>query len=273
VNLIRGLHANVSSFADPALSSYYYWLESWTMKRADLVICNGTDTRDYVRSLGISAIAVPNGVDYKRFNNKDQSCPPELQERDKYYILMAASLMHVKGIDDALCAARICKDKRMEDIRFIFVGKGSAVYWLAKARELGVENLVRFIGERKDIPAYYRYADAALTLCHFNNVTPKGGGVSMSLLEAMAAGKPIIAYDNPIFNTIVQDQQTALLVSEHNPETIVAAITFLHDNPQFSARIASRALMEAKQYDWPVIGALFLDRLSDLTRRPPDDLS
>lgn len=84
-------------------------------------------------------------------------------------------------------AARVAKE--LPTARFVVVGGGAGMHDLVRlAANLGIAERVRFSGVRTDLPAIYADLDA-VALTSLNEGTP------LSLIEAMAAGKPIVATD------------------------------------------------------------------------------
>lgn len=107
---------------------------------------------------------------------------------------------------------------RIPDARFLFVGEGKLEDFLrAKTRELGVDAHVIHAGFRKDIPAVMK----AIDLLVLPSVVEGFGYV---LVEAMAAGKPIVATNVSSIPEIVLHNETGILVDVHDPDGLAAAV-------------------------------------------------
>ncbi len=123
-----------------------------------------------------------------------------------------------KGIPDLVWAIpRVLETVR--DVRFVFVGEGKLVdFLLEKTRELGVADHVVYAGFRADIPAVMK----AIDLLVLPSVVEGFGYV---LVEAMAAGKPVVATNVSSIPEIVEHDLTGILVDVHHPDQLAAGIT------------------------------------------------
>jgi glycosyltransferase involved in cell wall biosynthesis len=100
------------------------------------------------------------------------------------------------------------------------------------ADELGVRGLVRFLGEQRQI------ADVLAALDVF--VQPsRYEGLGVAVLEAMAAGLPVVASRVGGIPEAVQEGKTGLLVAKEEPEALAAAIAELLQDPARAARMGA----------------------------------
>jgi glycosyltransferase involved in cell wall biosynthesis len=129
----------------------------------------------------------------------------------------------VKGPDVFLRAARLIAEE-IPEARFVVVGDGSMRGRLeADAAALGLRSRIQFMGERDDV------ADILPTFSVFC-LPSRLEGMSMALLEAMAAGRPIVATRVGGTLDLIRDGETGLLVPTEDPETMArAALRFLRD--------------------------------------------
>jgi glycosyltransferase involved in cell wall biosynthesis len=108
---------------------------------------------------------------------------------------------------------------------------------LELADSLGVGNAVRHIGElrREELLELYKAADVYISV-------PSSDGTAVSVLEAMAAGVPVIASDVPgIDPDILHDELTALLVPSRAADSLSEAIVRLGKNVELRRRLAENA--------------------------------
>jgi glycosyltransferase involved in cell wall biosynthesis len=117
----------------------------------------------------------------------------------------------------------------------------------AEARALGVERQVRFLGFRDDVPALLDAMDVFV-------LPSLSEGLSMSLLEAMAAGKPVVATDVGGNPELVVDGQTGLLVPARDPEALAVAIGRVLGDRALAARLGDSARRR-------VLGEFGVDRM------------
>jgi len=85
---------------------------------------------------------------------------------------------------------------------------------------------------------------AAADLCI---VPAAGSGLSMSLLEAMAAGLPVVAADTPEHRAVVAGGRDGLLVPPADPKALAAAVDRLLDDPGLAARLGTAARRRAAE--------------------------
>lgn len=90
--------------------------------------------------------------------------------------------------------------------------------------QLAIERAVEFLGNRQDVPALLSTADMFILSTHTE-------GMSISLLEAMAAGLPVIATSVGGNPEVIVEGQTGFLVPRASPESLAEKIVWLLDHP------------------------------------------
>ena len=202
----------------------------------DRVVCVSETQIPGLRSLGYqgsSITVIPNGIPDPR------STPPASETRlqlgledDDFVLLLVATLRPEKRADlfvDAVARAS-ATDKR---IRGLVVGGGPELKQVqAQAEALG--GVVRVIGERSDVPALMTCADAICLSSDFE-------AVPITLLEAMAAGRPIIATSVGGVGEIVAPSETGLLVPPSDPRAFAEAILELAAEPERRRAMGEKA--------------------------------
>jgi glycosyltransferase involved in cell wall biosynthesis len=124
----------------------------------------------------------------------------------------------------------------------VFVGEGVERGRIETTRaRLGLEKQVTLAGLQHDVRPYYAMAEIAVMASHSE-------GSPNALLEAMAAGLPIVATRVGGIPEIATDNDTALLVDAHRPDSLAAAIRRLLQNPDLRERLALRAKAAAVNY-------------------------
>jgi glycosyltransferase involved in cell wall biosynthesis len=121
---------------------------------------------------------------------------------------------------------------RLPDVRLACVGKGPEEARLRElARSLALEERVRFLGERRDVPELLRAASVF--------VLPSAAeGLPNVLLEALAVGLPAVVTDIPGTDEVVQHEREALMVPVDDVAALAAAIERVLTTPELAERLA-----------------------------------
>ena len=156
-------------------------------------------------------------------------------------ILFAGRLAEQKGVDDLLAALDLLHHVRPE-VRTWIVGDGPLRSRLEEtASAFRLENHVRFLGHRDDVPRLLAAADLLVLPSRYE-------GLPNVVLEAMRFRKPVVATAAPGTTEIVQDNKTGLLVPIHNPPALTQALRRVLDDPNLAQRLGNggRALVETE---------------------------
>ena len=150
-------------------------------------------------------------------------------------LITVGRLTPAKGHRDLLKAAAVLsRDSRWLELRLLIVGAGALLPELQReAQQLGLEQRVIFTGFQRDVLPFVLAADVF--------VLPSiQEGLSLSALEAMALGKPVVACRVGGTPEVVVDGETGLLVAPGHPRELAAALERLLADPE-----KARAMGEA----------------------------
>ncbi|TET91164.1 MAG: glycosyltransferase family 4 protein [Methanomassiliicoccales archaeon] len=204
---------------------------------------------------------VPMGVDPKRFENEDGSRKRASLglKSDDYVVLFVGRLSEKKGIEDLLVAFQSFS-REEERARLWIVGSGPLYESLKQRASEGID--VRFFGRvpDKQLNELFLAADVVVV----PSVTTSYGdveGLPVVVMEAMTAGKPIIATDVGGISDAIEDERTGLLIPERSPEIIENGLRRFREDREFRESVARNAAEKARtQYSWSVISEKF-DRI------------
>jgi sugar transferase (PEP-CTERM/EpsH1 system associated) len=162
-------------------------------------------------SLGAGkGLRIWNGVDTEEFAYRGPA-------RGSSRLVTVSRLERIKDLPTLLRALALAR-RSMPDLRLDVVGDGAERRDLETlAHALGLDGSVAFLGERRDVAALLSSAAAFVA-------SSTSEGVSLTLLEAMAVGLPVVATavgGNP---EVVADGQTGELVPPADPEALAAAL-------------------------------------------------
>jgi glycosyltransferase involved in cell wall biosynthesis len=172
-------------------------------------------------------VCIHNAINLGRIklNSDPQKLREELQISKADRIMgTVCRLTPIKGIEFFLKAASIIADKR-SDVKFLIVGDGPLQDSLKRlSKELGVEKLVRFLGQREDVYDLINIMDVfVLSSLH--------EGLPTALLEALAMGKPVVATRVGGIPEVIKQDGLGILIEPKKPEQIAEACLTLLNNP------------------------------------------
>ena len=191
---------------------------------------------------------IPNGIDVDKFALN--AAPLPQYQDGKTNILFVGRLEKRKGLRYLLEAYSKLK-WRMPNTRLLVVGPGlpdEESFEIIGARRL--QDVV-FVGKVDDegLPRYYASADI---FC-----SPATGAESFGivLLEAMAAGKPVVASDIEGYSGIISHGQQGLLVPCKNSEELAKSLSLLIENPELARRMGAKGSQMVQKYRWAVVAS------------------
>ena len=212
--LVRTLHHRRAVHAGPAAR--------WLLGRTDALIASSEGIADRLRAVkaGARVTVVPGAVDAERFSLEVSGAAVriELGLADAPAAGCVARMVPGRGHDILLRAAARLRD-RLPEARVVLVGRGEGRPGLERlVRELGLGTTVVFAG--------YRGADLPAVLAALDCVVFLGMGSEEScraVLEAMAAGRPVVAAPVGAVPEMVVDGETGWLV-EAAPDAVAATL-------------------------------------------------
>jgi len=194
---------------------------------------------------------VPPGVDIQQFSSPDRDrCRAEIRKRhgigdSDLLVLFIGMNFEVKGLDTIIAAlAKARAAQPAAGIHLLVVGRGNEAKYRDISRAHGIADAVHFAGTQSEgIERYYRAADFFAMLSTFDTF-------GMVVLEAMAAGLPVIISQNVGARDLVEEGVNGFVIADGNDvgEAAEKMISLLDLDRRKSMGIA--AAQTAVQHDW-----------------------
>jgi len=202
----------------------------------DKIICCSQAVADFVTGQeGISPKKVKviyNGVSGENIDLENRSLPAE---KNEFLVGCVASLVAHKGHKYLLEAAAYVKNNFRPKVKFILAGDGVLRKELEEyARKLGLAQEVEFRGVVGDIPRLLASLDVVAL------VSSEREGLGIALIEAMAAGKPVIGTHIGGIPEVIQDGENGLLVAPKDSLALAKAIILLLGDNQKAKAMGER---------------------------------
>jgi glycosyltransferase involved in cell wall biosynthesis len=213
---------------------------AFSLHRAARLIVPSDFLQAVFDDFNLNSEVVPNVVDCDRFK------PMGGIENRSPTILVARNLEPIYGNDTAIRAFKLVRQS-LPEARMIVAGSGPEEASLkVLVQELGLDGAVEFTGrvDTLDMPSLYHRASVALNPSLVDNMPN-------SVLEALAAGIPVVSTEVGGVPYIVRHEVSALLVPPGNETAMAEAIVCVLKNKSFAKQIAAAGLEVAARYSWP----------------------
>ncbi|MFC1559018.1 glycosyltransferase family 4 protein [Gemmatimonadota bacterium] len=266
--VVSTIHNSVFNYdVSPLLQHLYAATERYTFRWCSQVIAVSEGIAHVLRQryrLPPNRITViPNGVDLEQLEpstDRDSiRASFGLEPRSKA-ILQIGRLTPQKGFDVLLKALSLMKDTHPEAVLLI-VGDGPLRGELeSQARDLGVTGQTRFLGHQEGVADLLHAADIV-------TLASRSEGMPYTLLEAMAAGRAVVATSIPGIKEVVLDNETALLVAPEDSRALASAVSSLLSDRTKTDSLGSAARNHIREFH---TSQIVVSQLEDLYSRLMD---
>jgi L-malate glycosyltransferase len=216
-----------------------------TLRRTSRVIAVSRAVAESLRSQRIFApdkiAVIHNGIDVTRFSHRNAGSVPN----QKLRVGTIGHISPIKGQEDFVRAAAIVNQQR-DDIEFIVAGEDKSRTRENRTalekliRDLKLEQAVKVIGWVDDIAAFFPTLDLFVSAARSE---PFG----LSIVEAMAAGVPVIATASEGAKEIINDDDTGRLVPIGDSQAMASAVIDLMGNESARKRMAQNAINAVRE--------------------------
>ena len=225
----------------------YEWLtarlEAFTLPRSRGVICITNYTREAVADLVKKTWVVPNAVEASFFDVQ-----PEINLEHPPVILCVGAICLRKNQNDFIRALDPLAAKHKFRLMFLGAASGGDSYSREFFGLLQTRPWCGHVGfvSREKLKSYLRGA-ALLALPSLEDNCP------MAVLEAMAAGVPVVAAKVGGVPDLIEDGKTGLFCDPQNAASMNSAVEKLVEQPEFARALAAAAKTRAKELFHPVV--------------------
>lgn len=184
-----------------------------------------------------------NGINLERFEGHDseEKCLQELNLSDDAKVIgCVGNLREVKGHKYLIDAAKMVVDEKV-NTHFVLIGRGDLQDALQEQiNQLGLQKNVHLLGSRTDVPKLIK----AMDICVLPSLSE---GLSNTLLEYMACGKPIVATKVGGNPEVILDGTNGLLVNKESSKELADQLLFLLNDQNECQRLGVKAKEDVKK--------------------------
>ncbi len=221
-------------------------IDSLTSRLNDRIIAVSDEVRkNAIEKGGIQAdkiVTIPNGIDTSFYRSVpiNETLRDELGLRGKRVILAIGRLVEQKGHSYLIRAAGKLK-QQYPDISVLIIGEGPLELTLkSQIGQEGLTDEIRLLGVRRDIPELMALSDIYVMPSIYE-------GLPITLLEAMASEKPIVATSVDGIRGVIEDDVHGLLVPPRDESTLAEALSMLLGNRGLAALLAENSRKTAEE--------------------------
>jgi glycosyltransferase involved in cell wall biosynthesis len=247
---------------DPSKSSAQLAIDRLIAGQSMQVTVNSRGVREFYIQRGFPADKfrlIPNGVEQSRpstTTRRQLLAELDLPENSRL-IGLVTGLFARNRVKDAIWAADLLKVVR-KDVHLLVIGDGPNREQLRKFRDqVHIEDFVHFLGQRNDLARLMPHFDLLWSTSPYENQS----GV---ILEAMAAGIPVVACDTPGTSDLVIDRQTGFLARIGDRAGFARHVYQLLEDPQLASRLGQAARERANNEFQP---QKMIDRYTEMYRQ------
>jgi glycosyltransferase involved in cell wall biosynthesis len=221
---------------DPWKGRMNLWIDRALAKRTERIVTNSSGVKDFYVERGIAAdkfTIIPNGI--------APAAPAETTSREQLLAELGLSaaarlvgtvgrLWPQKRVSELIWATKLIQDIRAE-VHLLIIGDGPQRWRLERFREqVATGDRVHFLGERSDVARILPHLECFWLASGYE-------GQSNAIMEAMAAGLPVIATDIPGNRDLVVPEETGYLVRVTDAPAFSRWTNVLLDDPDLRQRL------------------------------------
>lgn len=257
-----------------------YRLEEWIYYKSDKLIFTFEGSKEYIINqkwdinsggrIDLNKIEyINNGVDLEKFKSSKDGLADNLLESNKFKVVYTGSIRRVNSIFLIVEAAKVLKERGVNDVDFIIYGDGTERENLIKrCTELNLENIhFRKHVDKKFIPNILKKADATIIVGQHDSMN-KYGMSANKVFDYMAAGKPIISNLDVGYDKILKYNCGIVIPDGDGTEIADAVLKVKNLNSEEYCTMCKNAELAALQFDYKTLS----NKLYEIMRKIRRDL-
>lgn len=219
-----------------------YWLRAKiTFLFSNIIIGNSYAGLAAYKAPMKKSYLIYNGFNFERIRNlaKSETVRNELKIKTKYLVGIVASFSIYKDYKTYFTAAQLLLERR-NDVTFIALGNNTDSGESMSLIDIKHKEAIRLLGTKNNVEAYIE----AMDICILSTFTE---GISNSIMEYMALGKPVIATIGGGTDEIVEDKKTGFLIKTSDFEDLASKINFLLNDAALRARMGKEGKLRIEK--------------------------
>jgi len=229
----------------------YFPIEKILSKFTDLIITiNNEDYEFSKKNFGVSKTDFIHGVgvDFNKFNRKndyEKDLKSELGFNKEDILILSVGELNKNKNHEIIIKA--FSDFKGKNIHYLICGKGKLESYLSKiSNQIGVRSQVHFLGYREDISNIYQISDI-FAFPSFRE------GLSVSLMEAIASGMPIVCSSIRGNVDLVEDQYNGFLIGNNNSHQYAEKLLELINDKKLRTIFSTNGINKMKNYNLDIV--------------------
>lgn len=266
INAVSGLGIMFSDYNPSHLKKFLIPVLKWGMRGRNVsIIFQNHEDESLFEALGISEkiktyFIKGSGVDLTQYKGGAHS-------EGRLRVIFAGRMVEDKGVLDFIKAAEILRPKYEGKAEFVLCGALSTNPYAVKKEDLDRlcdGEYIKYLGFREDMPEQFEKSDIMCFPSYYREGVPK------AVLDASAAGLPIITCDSIGCRDTVEDGVNGFLVRPRSPEEVAEKLDILLSDKALRRKMGERSRRVAeKEYDVRKVVGTHL-RIYDDTLRKRD---
>lgn len=245
---VKRIVCHLESVLDQPKYDKFFFVENITRSLVDHYVAVATPVKEkYLAKTDIASekiSVIPNGINLEKFT----SLPGKPEARQTLGLAADDFLVGYVGRLKAernhrtLLAAVARLNGSIPRLKVLLIGDGEEMANLKlQAEELGITDQIAFMGRRNDIPMLLASLDVFISPSFYE-------GMSVALIEAMAAGLPIVASDIPSNAELISNQKSGILIPPESEAAIADAMSELYRNARLRQTYGEATRIDAQKY-------------------------